>query len=110
MNALSRRILRELEGTAMKQMSVHFLEKQAKDANVELAALSTEDLGNLIPNTASTLSQNFELMLQRRDPQHKAVDPLLPAPDSLNQAGAAVQRGTVFIQFGLLSLDFFSCR
>lgn len=55
MNAVARRILRELEATPMKGMSRHFLEKQCADAGL--------DPDRLDANAIKVLADRFERIL-----------------------------------------------
>ena len=49
MNTIARKILRELEATPMREMSVHFLRKQCNDSGLDVDTLSLTDLESLLP-------------------------------------------------------------
>ena len=69
MNALGRKILRVLEGSPMGPMSVHFLNKQCEQAQIDIDRITLDDIekltsrmSNILPffigkNTDNVLSQ-----------------------------------------------------
>ncbi len=48
MNALSRQILRTLEETPLKDMSIHFLKKQCEETGIDVENIKKEDLDPLM--------------------------------------------------------------